>query len=781
MIQLLQMYLKLNKVFTYSIALLTLCGLSNFSVYSQYIIEEPLGVNSVLRRSGDVSKGLVHPNYPYFFELDTLSLPFLDDFSKNKFKDYRFYQYTGVSSQFKNFYETNDLLNPIPDSVYWTFTQPYSYFVVGGGVDSILSTQTVDIYVYDTIFDPFKRIDTISAYAYQDRLKVENGNVVTKPGNFDGRFFKREIEYFIYPTQAWDKSLWIDNHVYRNNHLAVNPPSIGVATFDGINERGIPYDMSVTTSRVADYLTSKPIDLSGFIAADSVYLSFFYQPQGRGFYPTTNDSLVLEFRSPDELNWRHIWSVPGTQMHEFKKVMVKVVDPLYLKKGFQFRFKNYAALNANKDHWMVDYVYLNSNRSLADSSFKDIAIAELPKSILDEYTRIPWHQVKKADIDEKWENMHISNLWNQDIGTYYEHSFLDQTSTLLSTYPADNLPGFYDTTCVQPFDVAGYDNNVRHEGPAFSYDFDVQWPGGIPFSSKQVFQVRHRIQAFDCPQVGAWNTFVDFNTDNDTAYYPQVFHNYYAYDDSTAESSIYLGQQGEVGYMFEANFADTLRAIQYHFNPQGVNAETYNFTIMVYKDNAGEPGDTLYTQTYVIPEYSEWGPNGFTTYILNRPVAIPAGKFYIGWKQNTIFKINIGMDKNFDRADRLFYKTLGSWMTFEDLGYEGNLMIRPIVGAAVHDSDFVGLPVYKGEDALVHSMKLYPNPAQDFINFQASLPLDKEVEIEIYSIQGTLIYRGKQNQMQAIPVNQLANGIYILKATNLKEGFIQSQKFVISK
>ncbi len=756
--------------------------LSHSSVLKGQIVETPTGSNTVLLQGAKVhTKDLVLPASQHYFELDTLNLPFIDDFSRNKFKDYRFYQYTGVSSQFLNYYEVNDI-NPFPDSVYWVNTAPYVYSVNGaGGIDSVLSTQTVEIYVYDTLANPFRRIDTIQAFAYQPRLKIINSMVETLPGPFDGRFYKREKEYFIYPVQPWDKSLWVDNYVYRNNHLPVNPPSIGVATFDGINERGIPYDASSSSSRVADYLTSKPIDLSVYSAADSLYLSFFYQAQGLGFYPTASDSLVLEFRSPDELQWRHVWSVEGEQMKPFKAVLIKITDPIYLKKGFQFRFKNYAALNANKDHWMVDYVYLNANRNHGDSLFNDVAIAQLPKSILDEYTRMPSHQILKVDIDEKWENMHISNLNSSEIGVYYEHNFIDQAGNYLSTYPADNLPGFYDTSCVKPFHLFGYDDNVRHSGPAFSYDFDIQWPGGLPFNSKQVFRVLHRIEAFQCPQAGPWVPFVDFNTDNDTAIYHQVFHNYYAYDDSTAESSIYLGQQGEVGYMFESNFADSLRAIQIHFNPQGFDATQHNFTLMVYKDNGGEPGDTLYTQTYVIPEYAEWGPNGFTTYILPRAVALPAGKFYVGWKQNSIFKMNVGMDKNFDRSDRLFFKTLGNWMSFADLGYTGNLMIRPVVGAPVSESDFLGSPVYTNPQEVVHSMKLYPNPAGDYIQLQASLPLEAELEIEIYSVQGQLVYRGTHTQVQSIPLQHLQGGLYICKVRNQEKGFVQTQKFIINR
>jgi hypothetical protein len=40
-----------------------------------------------------------------------------------------------------------------------------------------------------------------------------------------------------------------------------------------------------------------PINLSADSVGDSVYLSFFYQPQGNGFYPSNGDSLMLFFKN----------------------------------------------------------------------------------------------------------------------------------------------------------------------------------------------------------------------------------------------------------------------------------------------------------------------------------------------------------------------------------------------------------------------------------------------------------------------------------------------------
>src|SRR5690606_4842121 len=85
-------------------------------------------------------------------------------------------------------------------------------------------------------------------------------------------------------SQNWhfpNQNLWQDIQVYVNSNYPINPPSYGVATFDGLDSTGYPYDFSSSTSwGIADSLTSHPIDLTTI--NDSVYLSFQYQPQGNG-------------------------------------------------------------------------------------------------------------------------------------------------------------------------------------------------------------------------------------------------------------------------------------------------------------------------------------------------------------------------------------------------------------------------------------------------------------------------------------------------------------------
>ncbi|MGV2480783.1 UNVERIFIED_CONTAM: hypothetical protein IGO34_28745, partial [Salmonella enterica subsp. enterica serovar Weltevreden] len=91
-------------------------------------------------------------------------------------------------------------------------------------------------------------------------------------------------------------------NVYINHTSPIAPLSIGVATFDGLNKKGYPYNLTapVSSSALADKLTSRPINLKSkrgvaYQPSDSIYISFYYQAEGRGDSPEPNDSLSLDF------------------------------------------------------------------------------------------------------------------------------------------------------------------------------------------------------------------------------------------------------------------------------------------------------------------------------------------------------------------------------------------------------------------------------------------------------------------------------------------------------
>ena len=103
------------------------------------------------------------------------------------------------------------------------------------------------------------------------------------------------LDDFSHSSYFPNNLLWEDSAVFVNRSYPINPVTIGVATFDGLDASGMAYDISASMQgKRADSLTSRPIDLS---VVDSAYLLFYYQAQGLGDNPQTEDSLILEFLS----------------------------------------------------------------------------------------------------------------------------------------------------------------------------------------------------------------------------------------------------------------------------------------------------------------------------------------------------------------------------------------------------------------------------------------------------------------------------------------------------
>src|SRR5699024_7793213 len=107
-------------------------------------------------------------------------------------------------------------------------------------------------------------------------------------------------------------------------------------TFDGTRANGSGYGNA--DAGFGDVLTSKNIDLSSLIPSDSVYLSFFWQQQGYGEDPESNDFILLEFKETDS-TWTEVWRASGDETansEDFTEVMIRVEEAFFLK-NFQFR------------------------------------------------------------------------------------------------------------------------------------------------------------------------------------------------------------------------------------------------------------------------------------------------------------------------------------------------------------------------------------------------------------------------------------------------------------
>ncbi len=560
-------------------------------------------------------------------------------------------------------------------------------------------------------------------------------------------------------------SLWYNNDVFVNNTMPFYPITYGVATFDGVNHRGNPYNIvTPTTYGFADSLVSHPIHLDARGAVplnpdSNVYLSFYYQPQGRGNAPEPEDSLVLFFKDSTG-HWRHIWAMPGREITgdtNFVLVMIPITDPQYFYAGFQFMFRNYATLSGMLDVWNVDYVKLDAGRSPGDSIYNDCAFVGMPSTLLTDYQQMPWQHYLLNPSSHVVSSFHntITNRYNVVKFLDYGYEVLDETGTALYTLPAapDNI---------EPFATSGYQHGVLMADPPFSYTF-AAGSGG----ERADFLVRNHIA-----------TTPDENRRNDTILFHQLFDNYYAYDDGSAENAYGLNAiGGMLAYRFSPLKTDTLQGIYMYFEKMLTDVSMRTFLLTVWSDDQGRPGTVLYQSAAVRPMYRNW-MNTFWFYKLDTPLLIDAGQvIYVGWVQNTANLLNIGLDCNTDSKEKVFFNTTGTW--YSSL-IPGSLMMRPAFGGPVAADINVGGETLTRSTELF-DLQVYPNPVRDVLRFNTSALQDmSSMHLLVINALGQCVLQ-VNGFTKELDVSTLPTGLYLLKATDTKQGHVVYKKFVIQR
>ena len=729
---------------------------------------EPLRYNQNILKEITIEKSSSPIDQSFIYLFDSLELPFIDDFSTDKF--FVFDADTSDSNVLDSiWYKLEDGGVPVSFSTTYmedtTYLYEFDSIVNINGVDTMIVTETPLNSSFITVYDinnyPLLSsvVEVWPNYNIYDSLwAAAAGTPDTIPSNSDLEQDSVQI-YFVIPSPADYDALWKDKNAYRNSNFPIDPITIGVATFDGLDENGYPYDWSSASAQgVADYLTSKPINLgtnpSGGIyqVVDSIYFSFLYQAGGLGEYPDFQDSLVLEFYSPLNNLWRSIWSSPGIQNSEWNFQHILLDNTDYLRDGFQFRFKNYGSLTGSLDHWHIDYVILDDFRSYSDTTMDDWAFQLPLNTLLKNYTSIPWSHYKVDLYTPILDSVKV-NTYNSYTGAkilqpcsmelFYDNS-------LINTVPYQSI--VTNVSALSSFEMA-YDIDAN-------FYFDTILPDIFG-----VFQSKFNI---------ATNTTPERLTINDTLIHNQVFENYYSYDDGSAEAAYGLvGNGAELAYQFELNnlIEDTLKSIFIHFSPSVNNASTDPFFIQIWDDLGGAPGNLIYTTddaslpiTFV-PQYN-LGVNGFYEYFLPEPVIV-SGTYYVGWKQTSANRLNVGFDKNINKQNKIFYDLGSGW---SNTGFEGSLMMRPVF---VSDMDpiFAGIPVNEP----ILGFNVYPNPS----NYQFTIDLAKEKGVyTIFDLNGRTITQNYISGASTIDVSYWVNGVYLISVV-FDNGSLSREKIII--
>jgi len=484
---------------------------------------------------------------------------------------------------------------------------------------------------------------------------------------------------------------------------------------------------------VADFLTSKPIALEDSMS--NVFISFYYQPQGIGNDPQSVDSLVLEFYAPKERAWHNIWSTPGRSTQNFRHVIIQVSDSIYLKKGFQFRFKNYATTSGAMDHWHIDYVRLGKNRSIDDSLIIDVAIVEATTSIYKFYEAVPWKHYLADTTLALQDSMGVvmRNLDSAKNRTDY-HYLINHDDGTPTSY---TFPSIINEKDVQPLSRLGRGLPLAYLGNSWSSETD-----------SATFEI---ITALE-PEAK------DVNSSNDTVKYYQTFHNYYAYDDGTAEAELFLNTAGaKLAYQFTTLITDTLRAVDMYFAQSIIDQSDEDFYLTVW--SSLNPETILYQGLKQKPVFED-SLNEFHTYLLDEVIVL-TGTYYIGWVQVSDVNMNIGLDYNSDHSANVYYNTSGTWL--QSL-VGGTVMMRPLFG----DTVILPMAVEEVEVSIteVVQFSVYPNPANDLIQIQFDdhIVNNGTFKVVIVDLFGRQVVT-ETNSTGLIDIQHLADGIYFVQVT----------------
>ncbi|SNS25909.1 hypothetical protein SAMN06295967_10655 [Belliella buryatensis] len=521
------------------------------------------------------------------------------------------------------------------------------------------------------------------------------------------RFFQgRILEDQILSLPFWDdfstngirSDLWINDGVTHSYTVANGAPSLGVALFDGIASNGRQYDNNPLAQGFADQLTSRPIDLSTLSDSEkeTVFLSFYWQPAGKAEMPDINDQITLQFLNQAG-EWVEIWNQFGeleAQRLFFTQEIFQVTEE-FQHESFQFRFQARGRLSGPFDTWLIDYVYLNKNRSILDRNAIDRTLTETNSPIFEKYASVPLFELT-AEPEQ-----YLTNTGNEFKNLENRFRAMEYTIELRDLETQNSLLKINDNTPFNPVPLAlerrGFSSNPISSIPLPESEGDLELVTYLSSGDGILFQIVEGDSIF-YPEV-------DLRI-NDTVRTIVSVRDYFAYDDGKVDYSAGINQRsGMLAVRYEKTQNAFLKGISINFTnflqfDRGID-------IMVWGNLDSEP---LYVKESLIPRKESI--EEFSFFEIDENILLP-DVFYVGFTQFTNDFIHVGLDKTRDNGEEIFYNVAGSWQQNEFVS--GSLMIRPHLSQSP--------PVEESEAITTEKLRLYPNPIIDQLRIEGQFEL----------------------------------------------------------
>lgn len=555
--------------------------------------------------------------------------------------------------------------------------------------------------------------------------------------------------------QLIDTTKWFLNdtflHPVQYRHGAINNPTAGVVTFDGLDTKGEAYSSTLGSGH-ADLLESHYIDLSNYQVADNVILSFYLQAKGVGEAPEANDTFFVYFHKNDG-TWQEVFAQNGGGSTNMKAYYLPLDQFEYFHSEFQVRFRNRGSLNSHIDLWHLDYVFMGLNRVLNDSAYNDVAIVGIEKPLISPYTAIPYQHF---------------------VGKNLVKPFIVQTHNMKNIPSAPSV----DSKMTDPVGGNIFTTGATESKFPLIMAHEVHTDTFTTFTDQTLnpYTASYLLRVSLPPDVDGF-------TGNNRFYESYRIDSIMAYDDGEAEGSygIESGPKG-FGQKFSINKADSVTAVwisfapRVYYNPisqQNIYMKDYPFRLKIW--NFPHPDSFVLDMTGVKVVYED-SVNSFHRYVLPEPVKVN-GDFWVGIEQVDYRPIGVGLDMNYDNKQWINWDSAGVWVSSQ---IAGTLMIRP-------ELPYIKYEVTTGISANINAEKqayIFPNPSdnqyimvyfsQYIENYNLHICDAQGKEVALFSAQNT-------SENQVFDIGNLPAGVYFVKHEMVGENGVKqviTEKYV---
>ncbi|PID90215.1 MAG: hypothetical protein CSA97_04045 [Bacteroidetes bacterium] len=583
---------------------------------------------------------------------------------------------------------------------------------------------------------------------------------------------------FTYAPPQPLESLWEEGGSASTAYGIANyPPTFGTLVLDATDGEGRAYqptppDKVLKPSFEADRITSRVIDLSHptnapalYQPSDSLYLSFWVQAGGKALAPTPNDSLVLEFYSKAHDKFRtvlrlsydaqrgtlsqdysHLKGWPeritarsDTADRHFFRIYVPIRDREYISPDFQFRFRNRATLTidpnspantANASIWLVDRVYIWSNRTCVDGDSPDAGLVDLPEPPLPLYTQVP--------ADAFAELLERRNTEKYDSVVMCYRNFDSRSKTMGLRFYIINA---------KSSTILWSSNGIHSIAPGEQKRFSRRYKGDRIYgglSGEIHLRYQNQLDAHD-PTV--------FSVNNNS-YRDFLAEDSYAYD--LGHSALGYGIVGngasraKVALRFDPLRPTTVHSVSIFFNQIAQADKRPSFYLCLWAERDGKPG-ALIAKQKVEPPLTSDELGKFHEFPLEEPLLLEK-PFYVGWQQTADELLNIGFDPTSGLSPQLYYTTSGSWSPSI---YQGALMVRIRCGGEDGKRPDTPAPVCSAGTV---ECTLQPNPASTHVTVRT----EARGTASVYSLDGRLLLTGMPLNVP-FAIDALRPGVYLLR------------------